>query len=307
MTQALPYKDLRFDRTSSLRKILNTPDDGPVGYIIEVDFEFPVELHDKFLDNLPAPQTIAPDIELFSDFQWELAEHHGIVKNGVYQGAHKLIPHLYTHTNYAIHYRNLKYLAELGVRIAKLHNTISYQQTTWMRPYLEFYNNKRKAATNNFQKDLFKLFNNSIFGKTCANIKNRKELKLTTDHDRAIKRFSKLHFKSSRFIDGLHLITMFKRQVMYDKPSFIGTSMMDVSELHMMRLHSEVIHKNFEGRYNLIYTDTYSLVYAIKHHDIFNWISQHMEHFDLSDNRRPELQDDTNKRYQDVSNSRPIA
>jgi len=59
MTQALPYKDLRFDRTSLLRKILNTSDDGPVDYIIEVDFEFPVELHDKFLDNLPTPQTIA--------------------------------------------------------------------------------------------------------------------------------------------------------------------------------------------------------------------------------------------------------
>ena len=90
MTQALPYKDLRFDRTSSLRKILNTPDDGPVGYIIEVDFEFPVELHDKFREYLPAPQTKAPDIEWFSDFQRKLAEKHGIAKNGVYQGAPEL-------------------------------------------------------------------------------------------------------------------------------------------------------------------------------------------------------------------------
>ena len=83
MTQAFPYKDLRFDTTFSLRAILDTPDDAPVGYIIDVDFEFPVELHGKFREYPPAPQTIAPDIEWFSAFQRELAEKHGMVKNGV--------------------------------------------------------------------------------------------------------------------------------------------------------------------------------------------------------------------------------
>ena len=80
MTQALPYKYLRFDTTSSLNAILDTPDGGPVGYIIEIDFEFPVELHDKFKEYPPAPQTVAPNIEWFSEFQRELAEKHGIVK-----------------------------------------------------------------------------------------------------------------------------------------------------------------------------------------------------------------------------------
>ena len=94
----------------------------------------------------------------------------------------------------------------------------------------------------------------------------------------------------------MHLIETFKREVIYDKPSFIGTSIMDLSKLHMMRFHYEVIHKNFEGRYNLICTDTAGLVYAINHHDIYNWISQHREHFDLSDSKRPELQDDTNQK-----------
>ena len=86
---------------------------------------------------------------------------------------------------------------------------------------------------------------NSIFGKTCENIKKRIELKLTTEHDRAIKWFSKLHFKSSRCIDGLHLIEMFKQAVMYDKPSVVWTSIMDLNKMHTMRLHCEVIHNNF--------------------------------------------------------------
>ena len=108
--------------------------------------------------------------------------------------------------------------------------------------------------------------------------------------------FSKRHFKNSRCIDGLHLIEMFKQEVPYDKPSYIGTNVLDLSKLHMMRLHYEVIHKNFEGNYKLIYTDTGSLVYDIRHHDIFEWIGQHREHFDLSDSKRPELQDNTNKK-----------
>ena len=89
---------------------------------------------------------------------------------------------------------------------------------------------------------------------------------------------------------------MSKQEVLYDKPSFIGTSVFDLSKLHMMYLHYEVIHKNFEGKYNLIYTDTDSLVYGTRHHDIFEWISQHREHFDLSDSKRPELHNDTNKK-----------
>ena len=75
-----------------------------------------------------------------------------------------------------------------------------------------------------------------------------------------------------------------------------GPAQWDLSRLHMMKFHYAVIHKNFEGNFNLIYTDTDSLVNDIRHHDIYNWISQHREHFDLSDSKRPELQDDTNQK-----------
>ena len=116
------------------------------------------------------------------------------MKNGVDQEAPKLIPHLYIHTNYVIHYRNLKYLEELGVRITKLHKTISFQQKTWMKPYIEFDSNRRKEAMNDFQRDLSKLSNNSIFGKNCEQVNNRIELKLTTSIEKAITWSSKLLF-----------------------------------------------------------------------------------------------------------------
>ena len=113
------------------------------------------------------------------------------------------------------------------------------------------------------------------------NVKNRMDLHLTTDHKNAVKWFSKLHFKDSKNIDGLHLIEMYKKEIVYDKPVYVGTSVLDLSKLCMMDFHYNVIHKNFAGRYILIYSDTDSLVYSVEHEDIYEWIKQNREHFDL--------------------------
>jgi hypothetical protein len=166
MVQPLPYKDLKFNDSISLRHILNTPDEAETGYIVVVDFEFPRHLHGKFKQFVPCPETIAPKTEWFSELQLELAEKNGIIRNSVYQGGAKLIPHLFKHERYVIHYRNLKYIHQLGVKITALHRTISFKQKkTGFAKYIEFNNDKRKEATNEFERDLFKLMNNAIFGK----------------------------------------------------------------------------------------------------------------------------------------------
>jgi hypothetical protein len=64
----------------------------------------------------------------------------------------------------------------------------------------------------------------------------------------------------------------------------------------MMDFHYNTIHKNFENKYNLIYSDTDSLVYRIEHDDIYEWIKENKEHFDLSDSIRSDLKDNTNKK-----------
>ena len=65
IVQPLPYADLKFNDNISLRQILNTPDEAETGYIVEVDFEFPRHLHDKFKQFVPCPETIAPKAEWF--------------------------------------------------------------------------------------------------------------------------------------------------------------------------------------------------------------------------------------------------
>jgi len=179
-----------------------------------------------------------------------------MIKKEKYSGTNKLIPHLFEHKKYVIHYRNLKFIHNLGVQIDKIHRVISFKQEPWLKKYIDFNTNKRKEAQNEFEKDFFKLMNNAVFGKTMENVQNRIDLKLTTDDKYAIKYFSKLHFKDSRFIDGLYLIEMFKREVVYNKPIYVGTGILDLSKLCMMGFHYNTIHESFGTDYNLIYSDT---------------------------------------------------
>ena len=128
------------------------------------------------------------------------------------------------------------------------------------------------------------------------NVKNRIDLRLATDDKKVKKMQTKLQFKDSKVIDGLHLIELYRKQVVYDKPIYVGTSILDISKICMMDFHYSVIHKNFEGRYHLIYSDTDSMIYIIQHEDIYEWIKNNPEHFDLSDSIRADLKDDANKK-----------
>jgi hypothetical protein len=153
----------------------------------------------------------------------------------------------------------------------------------------------RAKANNEFEKDFFKLMNNSVFGKTMEDVKNRMKLYLTCD-DEKVKKWTKLHFKQTKEIEGLYMIEMFHQEVLYNKPVYIGATILDLSKLCMMDFHYNVIQKNFENRYNLIYTDTDSLIYQIYDEDVYDWVKKNKHHFDLSDSLRPELKNNENKK-----------
>ena len=92
------------------------------------------------------------------------------------------------------------------------------------------------------------------------------QLKLTTDNEKAIKWFSKLHFETNKCIDKVHMIEMFRQEALYDKPSYVGASELDLSKQHIMAFHYNAIRGKFEGKSDLIYSDTDSLVYDIQNH-----------------------------------------
>ena len=125
--------------------------------ILEVDLEYPENLHDLHNDYPFCPEKVE-------------------CKNGV----KKLIPNLRDKTKYIIHYKNLIQCLRAGMKLKKIHRGIKFIESEWMKPYIEKNTNLRTKAKNNFEKDFYKLMNNSVFGKTMENIRNRVDLNWLT-------------------------------------------------------------------------------------------------------------------------------
>jgi hypothetical protein len=185
----------------------------------------------------------------------------------------------------------------LGVKTGELHNVVEFKQKKWMQPYIEGNNELRTLSKNDFEKDYYKLMNNSVFGKTMQNVRKQMQIYLTTDHKKAIKRFGQLNFKHSTLCNGLYMIENYKTEIIYDKPVYVGCAILDLSKLKMLEFRYNVIDKQFGDRAKLIYSDTDSFVYEIEHEDIYDWQKQNEhEWFDLSDSKRLDLKSDKNKK-----------
>jgi hypothetical protein len=295
MVDYLPTGGHRFVESYDIDEILKTPDDSPQGYLIRLDLIFPEETHELLRQYPPAPENTAPKEEWLTPFQRELAARNGIKTKTKQQ---KLIPHLHPHNDYVIDYRNLKYLVSLGVEVKPEHvkAVVRYDQSRWLKPYIDLNTAMRKQAKNEFEKDFYKLMNNSVFGKTMENVRNRMQLHLTADDRNAEKWFSKPHFKNCTETFGLYMIELYKQEVCLDKPIYVGTTILDLSKLLMMRFHYDVIEKDFKNRYNLLYSDTDSFVYEIITDDIYDWIKEKKSLFDLSESVRPDMVDNENKK-----------
>lgn len=269
MSQPLPYDEVKINTEATIEQILKTEGDDENGYIVECDLHFPREIHENLKQFPPAPETLTPKDEWLSDYQKELKKNMNIKHSTT-----KLTPHLTDHLNYCVHYRNLKYLVNLGVEIKKVHNIVSFKQKKWLKPYIDLNTEMRKEAKHDLEEDFFKLMNNSVFGKSMENIKNRVNIHATTSEDNAVKWFSKIHMDGAKCFSGLYLIEMYEEEVLYDKPLYVGASILDLSKLCMMGFHYDVVEKEFSNKNELIYSDTDSMVYNFKHPNIYDWIKK---------------------------------
>jgi len=133
---------------------------------------------------------------MLSDYCTKISEKYNISTGLVY----KLVPTLGNKKNYVLHYRNLQLYMDLGLKVTNVHRVLEVNQSPWLKQYIDFNTEKRKNAKNAFEKDFFKLMNNSVSGKTMENIRKRVDVRLVTDEKKLLKYTSKPTFVSSKNI-----------------------------------------------------------------------------------------------------------
>ena len=138
-----------------------------MGYILEVDLEYPSELHELHSDYPLSPEKLEISQNMLSKYCSDIADEYGMKIGGV----NKLVPNLGNKSKYVVHYRNLQLYLLLGTKLTNIHRILEFKQSDWLKKYIDFNTNKIKNAANSFEKDFFKSMNNSVFGKTMENLR----------------------------------------------------------------------------------------------------------------------------------------
>lgn len=267
MMQHLPINGFKWsDRQFTADEILNMTDDASMGYMFEVDLDYPESLHDLHNDypfcaeNMPVPNTT---------------------------NVRKLLLTLNNRKNYVIHYRMLKLALQHGLVLKKVHRTLEFYQSAWLKPYIMLNTEMRARATNDFEKDLYKLMNNAIFGKSMENVRSRVDIHLRTKWEGrygARKLIARPNFKRRTiFNEDLVAVEMSRTNILMDKPISVGMAILDISKVVMYEYYYNFLKTKYGENICLAYTDTDSFVLHVKTDDFYEDMKQNLERYDTSD------------------------
>ena len=240
--------------------IKNYDENNDKGYIFEVDV--------KYLKRLP---------ELHSDLPF-LSERMEINK------CKKLVCNLFNKKKYVAHINTLKQALNHGLKFKKIHRVIEFNQEAWLKPYIDMNTKLSKLAKNDFEKDLFKLMNNSVFGKTMENIRKHRDIKLVTTDRKRSKLVSEPNYHTINLIsEDLSIIEMKKTKAKMNKPIYLGLSILEISKILIYEFWYDYMKPKYNDKVRLCYMDTDSFVMHIKTNDFYIDIASDVENrFDTS-------------------------
>ena len=183
-----------------------------------------------------------------------------------------------------VHIKALDQALKYGLKLKKVHRVIEFQQSRWMKAYIMLNTRLRKDAKNEFEKDFFKLMNNSVFGKTMENIRNHKDMKLVTSDKKYLKYVMKPNFRDGfPFSKHLFAVEMGKNEIKMNKHVYRGQAILDLSKTLMYEFHYDYIRPKYDSKARLCYTDTDSFVHEIEAEDFCRNIAKDVKkRFDTS-------------------------
>ena len=286
MAQHLPVSDFQWVINPKDVDVRLIPDDDDMGYILEVDLEYPADLHDLHSDYPLAPEKMMITQDMLSPYQQQLKEDLGYKSAKV----EKLVPNLRNKSKYILHYRNLKQVLSLGLKLTKIHRVLAFKQQAWLKPYIELNTQLRTQATSDFEKDFFKLMNNSVFGKTMEDVRKRVNIKLITSLKSYQKHVAKISYKRSQvFINDEeneeYLVGLEAKRltITLDKPIYTGFTVLELSKHLMYEFHYNHMMKKYgPERAKLLFTDTDSLTYQVMTEDLYQDMKEDQDLYDTS-------------------------
>ena len=227
------------------------------GYILEVDVKYPKKLHDLHNDLPFLPKKMKID------------------------KCKKLVCDLRNKKKYVVHIKSLKQALNHGLKLKRVHRIIEFNQKAWLKPYIDMNTELRKLAKDDFEKDLFKLMNNAVFGKTMENIRKHRDIKLVTTNKKRNKLVSEPNYHTMNYIsEDLSIIEMNKTKVKMNKSIYLGLS---ISKILMYEFWYDYMKPKYGNTVKLCYMDTDNFIMNIKTNDFYKDIANDVEkRFDTS-------------------------
>ena len=263
MSKKLPIGRFGWDNTNSYTEemIKNYGENNKYGALLEVDIDYPKELH-----------TLHRDLPF-------LAERKVINKTS------KLITSFENKKEYVIHIAALKQALNHGLKLKKVHKVIKYRQVTWMKSYIDKNTKLRKESKNEFDKGFYKLMNNAVYGKTMENLRNHRDIRLVTTNARRKQLVSQPNYHTcKRFSGNLIAIELRKTKVYMNKPIYIGQAVLDISKTLMHIFFYDYLKPKYGDKVKLCYMNTDSFIFYVETNYFYKDISNDVvEWFDTSD------------------------
>ena len=263
MSQKLSVNNFKWvEDTSKINGdfIKNYYENSKKGYILEVDVKYPKKLHDLHSDLPFLPKGIKID------------------------KCKKLVCDLHNKKKYVVHIKSLKQALNHGLKLKRVHRIIEFNQKAWLKPYIDMNTELRKLGKDYFEKDLFKLINNAVFGKTMENIRKHRDIKLVATDKKRNKLVSEPNYHTINYIsEDLSIIEMNKTKVKMNKPIYLGLSILDISKILMYEFWYDYMKPKYNDNVKLCYMGTNTFVMNIKTIDSYKDIANDVEcKFDTS-------------------------
>ena len=282
MSQPLPHSGFTFEEPHRdverwAAHIAETDWMGDAGAFFEVTLDYPETMHDMHYDFPLAPENIKAEKKLLSPFSCSLLDKYVATK--------KLIPHLGPRVRYVCHAATLQLYLQEGMQLREVHKVLRFRQSHWLKQWIDHNTDLRTAASSEFARDFFKLANNSVFGKSMEDVRNRTVCHLVTTRKQFIKKCSQPSFDRVLEFGNAHfrIVLNRKRTTVLDRPIYAGAAVMELAKKFMYDFHYRQFIPKF-GRENvqLCMTDTDSLVYYISSGDFQQKMLELLPYMDTS-------------------------